>query len=96
MTDNKSYVLGVTCWEDDQSSWTVMSTKTCLEPDVRSKVIAYVKSLGFNTNNAVDENYEICGKLYGGSMPPYLMLNNAPVAYFNPYTYFSMGYNQKY
>ncbi|OXA58400.1 uncharacterized protein LOC110847258 isoform X2 [Folsomia candida] len=61
MMDNKSYVLGATCWDDNEASWAVLSTVQNLEPKSRTDILKYIKSLGFDENKAVDENYAYCG-----------------------------------
>jgi len=60
LTDNKSYVLGITCWEDDEASWALLTKNQFLDPNIKFDVYAYVRSLGFDLNKAVSEDYSRC------------------------------------
>lgn len=63
-TDNKSYVLGVTCWEDDEAGWTVITPKPLLGDKEKAEILKYVKSLGFDVKKAVEEDYALCHGRY--------------------------------
>jgi len=63
LTDNKSFVLGVNCWkEDNEASWALLSTQATLEEKVKNATLAYIKSLGLDKKKAVEEDYTQCGK----------------------------------
>jgi len=48
LTDNQNYVLGITCWEDQESGWALLTTTDSVDPEVKAHVLKYVTSLGFN------------------------------------------------
>jgi len=60
LTDNENFVVGITCWEDNQASWTVMSTKPYLNPGIKEVLVDYLKSHGFNMDFLVEDRYENC------------------------------------
>jgi len=61
MTDNKSFVLGITCWDDNEATWAVISSEPYLETSTRRQILDYVTRIGFDERKAIDENYGLCG-----------------------------------
>jgi hypothetical protein len=56
LKDNKSFVVFVVCWEDEESSWQVISTDASLDEEVKNEILDHVKTLGFKEENTYDTN----------------------------------------
>jgi len=58
LTDNKSFILGITSWSDGQISWAVLSPNPTLSKEAETKIMSFVKDLG--VVNPVANSYENC------------------------------------
>jgi len=59
-SDNKSWVLGLTCWEDDEASWGVWSTLPKLSSSAKEAIVKQIKAHGFSEENFVAMSYNNC------------------------------------
>ncbi len=63
LRDNKSFVFFTTCWGDGKASWSVISTKPSLDEEITTEIFEHAKSLGFQEEFFLQQNYESCPKL---------------------------------
>jgi len=68
-TDNKSFVLGTNCYEDNEASWIVLSPFSSLPSSTLEKIVWHIKSLGFKESNIVYNPASYC-KDYAHPPPP--------------------------
>jgi len=59
-SDNKSWVLGFTCGEDDEASWGVWSTEPKLSSSVKEAILKKIKAHGFSEKHSVPMSYSNC------------------------------------
>jgi len=60
LTDNKTFLLSILCWEDGEASWLVLSCHKELAPESKKLILDYVASKGFNPKVAIAEDYKTC------------------------------------
>jgi len=61
-SDNKSWVLGLTCWEDDEASWGVWSTVPTLSSSAKEAISKQLKAHGFSEKYSVPMSYSNCAE----------------------------------
>jgi len=59
-SDNKSWVLGFTCWEDDEASWGVWSTAPTLSSSAIETVVKQIRAYGFSEKYSIAAGYRNC------------------------------------
>jgi len=60
LTDNKTFVLGITLYNDGLTGWNVKSVTPTLPDQVEEKILKYVESMGFKRANVVRDSYDTC------------------------------------
>ena len=49
-SDNKSYILVVTCVSHEKPSWVVLHKKSTISDELREEILGYIETLGFDGN----------------------------------------------
>jgi len=62
-TDNKDYVIALTCWEDNEISYSVWTVEPWISDKNRKIVWKYLEGLGFNRNYLTETSYDNCPKI---------------------------------
>jgi len=60
LTDNKTFMLYSTCWDDGFATWSVGTTTKTLDEKTVQEIHARVKSLGFQEQHFTQLRYETC------------------------------------
>lgn len=70
LTDNKSWVFFVACYQDGSGGWGIIHTKPALEKKVLDELLDYAESLGFNRKHFTHIRYDNCKYIVNTPTPP--------------------------
>jgi len=59
-TNNKDFMVGVTCWEDNQASYGIWTLKPEISEERKRFALMYLEDLGFNTDFLIETPYDNC------------------------------------
>jgi len=60
LSDNKNFIVGVTCWDDEEGSYGIWTPKPQLSAGDKEIIVKHLEELGFGMDFMVETPYDKC------------------------------------